>query len=756
MGPLCPGGQVTGSLYSWDVRRRMGFDSNSEKAKKMGQSKPNRLPFYTITYNTIIFACSNQHHFSICLDLFFQLINSADHQPDMLTFRAILKVCVETKNYTLGVQVHAYIVKMLGTSNVDLIISTHLINLYGEFGMVEFARNVFDETPVRDLDVVAFSSMMGCYNKAGNYYDALNMLKILMEFDGLSANEFVLTSALSASAGLFSLFMGRQIHAYVVKTLLSSDVFVGTALINMYIKCNDGDCAKKAFLEIETPNVVAWNAVLAGEYSGREVLMLFEKMWKELESGVTPDHVTFATVLRACKDVDLFTVTQLHGLIMKIIGVQVDVFVGGALFDILVENGCVSDAKKVFDGIHGKDIIAFNLAIQGFRRNGHREEAVKLFHEAIQMEIELNEDTLTSLLIKIGDLNEGKQLHSLATKLGFTGSREYDVAIASSLLIMYAGFRCLDDAVRLFNQIRCPDLVLWTSMISCFSLSGETEKALKFYAIMLSQGLAEPPNHYTFSSVLQSCANLAAVEEGRQIHAQIIKSGTIIKSDLFVSSALIDMYAKSGYVTEAKSIFNKVRERDLPTWNAMITGLAQHGHADTAIEVFQELLNVPNLEPNDITFLGILSACSHSGLVVEGHRYFNMIKEPTVNHYACFIDLLSRSGCLEEAVNLIEEMPFDPNEVIWSSLLSASAIYNNIDIGEYSAKNLLQLNPKDPGTYVTLSNIYAAAGRWEDVNRIRKLMNERIVRKNPGRSWLNVNGKTHVFLAADKRHVQQS
>ncbi|KAF5199237.1 Pentatricopeptide repeat-containing protein [Thalictrum thalictroides] len=645
---------------------------------------------------------------------------------------------------------------MYGTTNVDLIMSTHLINLYGEFGMVGFARNVFDEIPLRDLDVIAFSSMMGCYNKAGEYYDALNMLRFLMEIDCLSPNEFVLTSALSASAGSFSLCVGRQTHAYIVKALLCSDVFVGTALINMYTKCNEGGCAKKAFLEIEKPNVVAWNAVLAGEYNGEEVLMLFEKMWRELESGVSPDHVTFATVLRACKDIDLFTVSQLHGLIMKIIGVQVDVFIGGALFNILVENGSVFDAKKVFDGIHGKDITSFNLAIRGFRRNGHREEAVKLFHEAIQVEMELNEDTLTSLLIKIGDLNEGKQLHSLATKLGFTGSREYDAPIASSLLMMYADFQCLDDAIRLFNQIICPDLILCTSMISCFSLRGETEKALKFYAIMLSQGLAEPPNHYTFSTVLHSCANLAAVEEGRQIHAQIIKSDAITKSDVYVSSALIDMYAKSGYVTEAKSIFNKMPERDLPAWNAMITGLAQHGHADTAIEVFQELLNLPNIEPNHITFLGILSACSHSGLVVEGHGYFNMIKEPTVNHYACFVDLLSRSGCLEEAVNLIEEMPFDPNEVIWSSLLSASAMYNNIDIGEYSAKKLLQLNPKDPGTYVTLSNIYAAAGRWQDVNRIRKLMNDRVVRKNPGHSWLNVKGKTHVFLAADNQHVHKA
>ncbi|KAL5708380.1 hypothetical protein ACHQM5_019180 [Ranunculus cassubicifolius] len=712
----------------------------------------------TITYNTLISYTSNHpQHFSISLHLFLQLINSTQLQPDVLTFRAILKLCIETNEYEFGRQVHAYIVKFYGRCNVDLVMSTYLINMYSGVGMVESAGKVFDEIPVRELDVVAVGSMMGCCNKSGDYNGALGIFKILMGSDAgvVRPNEFVFTLGLSACAGLRCLYSGKQVHACIVKASLGGDVFIGTALSNMYVKCEEVGCAKKSFLEIRKPNVVAWNAIMAGGFDGIEVLKLFEKMWSEKESGVLPDHVTFATVLRACKDVDLFSVIQIHGLVVKMIGVEVDVFIGGALFNIYVDNSCVSDAEKVFDSICGIDICAVNLAIQGYRRNIYRKEAVRLFYKALQMDIEINEDTITSLMMGIGDLNEGKQLHTLATKMGFSGNSDSDVPIGTSLIMMYTEFLCFDDAVRLFDQILFPDLVLWTSMISSLSLNGRNQEALKLYVQMLCRGLSQPPNHYTFSSILASCASLSAVEEGKQIHAQILKSCPIITSDIFVASSLVDMYAKSGYIKEAKNIFDEIPIRDVAAWNSMITGLAQHGYAENAIEVFQELLGSPDMEPNHISFIGVLSACSHRGLVDEGYRFFKLIKAPTVDHYTCLIDLLGRAGHLEDALNLIEEMPFDPDEVIWSSLLASSRIHQNIIIGEYSANKLFQLNPKDPGTYVALSNIYAAAGRWEDVNRIRQLMNNRGVRKNPGCSWLRVNGEVHVFVAEDVQHTQK-
>ncbi|XP_077218681.1 putative pentatricopeptide repeat-containing protein At3g25970 [Tasmannia lanceolata] len=700
----------------------------------------------TVTWNTILSACLRRGRFSTALRLFLDmLLFSSSHQsPDTLTFQAVLKSSAELNYLQLTLQLHSYMIKLYGLCSMDLILNTQLIGIYSAFHLIKFARQLFDRIPLRD--VVAFAAMMAGYNEVGEYEDSLRIFKSMVESDQVALNEFAFTCGLCASAGVTSLFVGKQIHAHVVKAAVQSDMFVGTSLVKMYMECDRMNCAGMAFSEIYMPNVTSWNALMAGNLSSEDVIELFSRMRL---SGVSPDHVTFATVLRACKCVALYVVQQIHCLFLKTMEDEMDVFVGGALFDRYVDQGCVHDATRVFQEMHGKDITAFDLAIQGYIRNGHGENAVGVFYEAIQIGMKVNEATMTSLMVRINGLNHGKQLHALVIKFGFCGSGG-SVSIASSLVAMYSEYYCFDDAIRLFDQIQCPDLILWTSLISGFSQNGESQEALKLYVLMVSEGLVEPPNHYTFSSLMHSCANLAAVEEGKQIHAQIIKSNSNLESDPFVASGLIDMYAKCGCITEARKLFDKMPKQDLASWNAMITGLAQHGFSEKAIETFQELLNHSNVEPNHITYLCVLSACRHGGLVEEGYQYFRLIRKPSIDHYACLIDLVGHLGRLEEARMLIKEMPFTPNEPIWSSLLVASRIHGNIEMGEYSAKNLLQLNPKDPGTYVELSNIYASVGRWADANKIRKLMKDRGIRKKPGLSWLSVNGRTHVFFA-DKR-----
>eukprot|EP00268_Persea_americana_P060215 TRINITY_DN7472_c1_g1_i1.p1 TRINITY_DN7472_c1_g1~~TRINITY_DN7472_c1_g1_i1.p1 ORF type:complete len:775 (-),score=138.03 TRINITY_DN7472_c1_g1_i1:944-3268(-) len=698
----------------------------------------------TITWNTVISACLRHGHFKAALHLFVEmLLLSCSHQcPDNLTFRSVLKACAEENDIRSALQIHAYIVKLQGLCSEDLILNTHLVDLYCKFGLTCVARKLFDRFPLRD--VVAFAAMMTGYNEAGEYGEVLRMFKHMVECEHLAANEFVFTCALHASAALSSGIEGKQIHARIVKASMQSDAFVGTALINMYVRCNRTECGKVAFLEISEPHVASWNALMSGNSASDEVLQLFSEM---RSLNVSPDHVTFACVLRACIDVCMRSVQQMHGLATKAMGIEMDVFVGGALFERYLDQGHVCDARKVYDDILDKDITASNLAIQAYVRHGHRAEAVGLFYEVLAMGREPDEVTLTSLLTRISELKQGLQFHALVLKFPvYNGS----ASIASSLVRMYAEFHCLDDASRVFNCIWRPDLVLWTSLISGFSQSGQSQDALKLYTLMMSEQQVEP-NHYTFSSLLHSCAKLAAVGEGKQIHAQIIKSSCDVESDPFVASGLVDMYAKCGYIKEARSIFDKMPERDLASWNTMITVLGQHGYADIAMETFHELLDMPNMEPNHITFIAVLSACSRGGLVEEGYRYFQLIREPTIDHYACLIDLVGRAGQLEEARNIINDMPFDPNCHIWSSLLATSGIYGNTKMGEYSARQLLLLNPKDPGTYVALSNIYAAAGRWEDANEIRKLMKDQGIKKEPALSWLRVNGKTHIFYAEDRR-----
>ncbi|KAI3984192.1 hypothetical protein MKX01_011146 [Papaver californicum] len=698
----------------------------------------------TLTWNTLLSACLNQSQFTTTINLFFQMISSdASLIPDILTFRWVLRACSENKNYSLAFQIHAYMTKIYGPCSPDLITSTCLISIYSEFGSIKYARQLFDI--ITDRDVVAFTSMMVGYNNANEYAETVGIFESMVRIYGLTPNGFIFTCILTALASLSSLVEGEQIHAYIVKTSFQSDVFVGTALIRMYSKCDRMDCAEKAFLEIEIPNVVSWNALMGGSFSGRKVLQFFTRM---RGSGLRPDHVTLAHVLQNIKDLDLFSAQQIHSLIIKMIGEEVDVYIGGALVEIYTKYGFIRESQRVFDSIRGKDITAFNLAIRGYIRDGHTSEAYRLFYAALQMSMEPSQATLKSLMIRTESQKQGKQFHAMAVKFGYGDNSNSDGSIASLLIIMYSEYHCFDDAIRLFNGVHSPDLILWTSIISGFSRSGNSQEAVKFYARMWEE-LDKYPNNYTFSSVLRSCSDLAAVEEGKQIHCQIIKLSSDIGSVEFVSSGLLEMYAKSGYIEEAKKLFNKTLQRDIATWNSMIMNLAQHGDAANALEIFAELLGLPNLEPNHITYVGVLSACNHKGLVEEGYQYFKMIKDPTIDHYTCLIDLLGRAGSVAEALSVIEQMPFDPNEIIWSSLLAANALHGNVDLGEYSANQLLQLNPKDSGTYVALSNIYAAAGRWNDVDLIRKLMKAQGVRKNPGQSFLTVNRLSRTFLAAE-------
>lgn len=626
------------------------------------------------------------------------------------------------------------------------VLYTHLLNLYAKFGLVEVARKLFDEIP--DGDVVAFTSLLARYGESGRQLDALRLYQEIVKSDYTEMNAHTYSCALRACVSIRALFEGRQIHAQIVKLSMGSDVFVGTGLVDLYVKCGEMECAMRAFLEIEEPSVVSWNSLMAGDLGGEECFQLFAQMQ---ESGLSPDHVTFACVLRSLKDADLsaITVRQLHGLIAKMMDIKLDVFVSTALFEAYIDRSCHDEAQRVLAEMEEKDDATFNVVIQGCLRNGYAAKAVDAFFEALKVSAELREATVSMLLRAIG-LYNGTQLHALVIKRGCCNSSS-GASVLSSLIRMYAEHRCLDKALSLFEQIHSPDVVQWTSLIAGFSQSGESHEALKLYVRMLSDELGDAPNHYTFSTLLSSCAELGADEEGKQIHAQITKAGINVSRDKFVSSSLLYMYASCGYIGEASRLFDKMPQRDLASWNAMINSLSQHGYAQKALEMFHELLNKKNMQPNHITYIGVLTACNRGGMVEKGYKYFKSIEKPTIDHYACLIDMFGRAGRLKEAMSFVEEMPFQPNELIWTSLLAASSMHGNIELGEYSAKQLLKLNPKDPGTYVALSNIYAASRRWKDMKEVRRLMESQADRKQAGVSWVrSKKGQKYVF-SADKR-----
>lgn len=340
----------------------------------------------------------------------------------------------------------------------------------------------------------------------------------------------------------------------------------------------------------------------------------------------------------------------------------------------------------------------------------------------------------------------------LSAKKLFDTMPEKNLVSSTAMLTCYAKHGQIAAARELFDEFREKDVVCWNVMIDGYTQHGFPNEALALFRRMLKTKVR--PNEVTAVAALSACGQIGALESGRWIHSYIENLG--IKLNVQVGTALIDMYSKCGSLEDARLIFDKVNDKDVVAWNSMIVGYAMHGFTIDAIRLFNEMLRI-GLKPTDITFIGILNACAHAGLVDEGWRFFNSMKdehaiEPKVEHYGCMVNLLGRCGRVEEANKLIKNMKVQPDSVMWGTLLGACSLHGNIDLGEEIAEYLVSQNLANSGTYILLSNIYAAKGNWDGVAKVRTLMKDSGVQKEPGCSSIEVNNKVHEFLAGDLRH----
>ncbi|CAN8256488.1 unnamed protein product [Cochlearia groenlandica] len=661
---------------------------------------------------------------------------------DSHAYGTMLRRCIQYSDPVTAKAIHGDVVKK-GVS-LDLFATNILLNAYVKAGFAEDALKVFDEMPERNnVSFVTLVQGSTCQDPVGLY------IRLLRE--GHELNPHVFTSFLKWFVSLDKAEIGLWLHSPIVKLGYGSNAFVGAALINAYSVCGLIYSARTVFEGILCKDIVVWTGIVSCYVENghlEESLKLLSRMGI---AGFMPNNYTFATALKASIGLGAFDFAKgVHGRILKTCYV-LDLHVGVGLLQLYTQLDDMDNALKVFNEMPKNDVIPWSFMIARFGQTGFFNEAVDLFVRMRRAYVVPNEYTFASILNACAIrkcYGLGKQNHGLVVKAGF----DSDVYVANALIDVYAKCEKMDKAVKLFFELSSRNEVSWNTIIVGYENLGEGEEALTIFREALRNQVLV--TEVTCSSVIGACASLASMELGVQVHALAIKTNNAEK--VAVSNSLIDMYAKCGEIKDAQYVFNALETKDIPSWNALISGYSTHGLSREALRLF-DIMKDSDCKPNGLTFLGVLSGCSNAGLIAEGQECFeSMIRdhgiEPCLEHYTCMVRLLGRSGRLEEAMKLIEGIPFEPSVMIWRAMLSASIGHNNVEFARRSAEEILKINPKDEATYVLLSNMYAGAKQWVDVVSIRRSMKDKGVKKEPGLSWIEHQGEVYYFSVGKLSH----
>lgn len=618
-----------------------------------------------------------------------------------------------------------------------------------------------DNNPTTDSNIVKCNTTITKYMRNGQCDSALHTFKNMTTRTSVSWNAmisgYLLNNNIHLARHMFDKMPNRD--------LVSWNVMITGCVRNG----NLGD-ARRLFDQMPCKDVVSWNAMLSGYAQNgyvEEARMVFDKIPNKNSiswNGILAAYVQNGRIDDARK---LFESNN---------SISWDVISWNCLMGGYVRKKRLVDARWLFNKMPMRDQVSWNTMISGYAQNGQLSEVQKLFDESPVRDV-YTWTAMVSGYVQNGMLDEARRVFDEmpvknsvswnAIIAGYLQSKRIDHAKelfdamprknVSSWNTMISGFAqsgFIDVARDLFDKMPQRDCISWGAIISGYAHIGHNEEALRLFVEMKRDG--EKANRSIFSCILSSCSEITALELGNQFHAQLVKVG--LGSGWYVGNALLAMYCKCGNIDEANVIFEEISDKDIVSWNTIIGGYARHGFGKEALRIF-ESMKTSGVKPDEVTMVGVLSACSHSGLVDRGTYYFDTMNTEygiTVNskHYTCMIDLLGRAGRLDDAQNLMKNMPFEPDAATWGALLGASRIYGNTELGEKAAKMVFQMEPDNAGMYVLLSNLYAASGRWADVRTMRLKMRDTGVKKVPGYTWLEVQNKIHTFSVGDVMHPE--
>ncbi|KAL6657037.1 hypothetical protein ACP70R_004817 [Stipagrostis hirtigluma subsp. patula] len=628
---------------------------------------------------------------------------------------------------------------LVGGHRGSTVLAAQLVRAYARLGDAGLghALRVFDGMPRRNS--FAWNAVIKGLVDAGRFSEALERYWDMVRDGSVAADRFTYPPVLKACAALGAVEQGRKVRenmeANFSQGIVAPNVFVQCALVDMFSKCGCLDEARSVFESMGVRDLASWTSIIGGTVHGGDWLDVMNLLNQMRSAGFQADSVIFATVIPACGRMkELRTGMALHGCSVRC-GVSDDICVSNALVDMYCKCASLDMAASLFSSMDYKDVVSWSTIIAGYSQNGMYHVSVNLVTEMIASGVKPNSTTLASVLPSLSELKllrHGKEIHCFSLRNGL----EHSEFLMSALVEFYGGQGFIREAEIAFEFTSKKDLVVWNSMVGGYAVNEDSESAL--HALRALQTVGLRPDHVTVVSVLPLCNQHSRFLQGKEIHAYAIRHN--ISAVCSVSNALIDMYCKCGCLEIARGIFRLMKERDKVTYNTLISSFGKHGHEDQAFLLF-DLMKIDGIVPDKVTFVALLSCCSHAGLIDKGLWFYDsMLKDynisPDKEHYSCIVDLYSRSGKLDEAWSFIADLEKVPEIDVLGCLLSACREHNRMDIAELVAKMIFEQNPNDPGYHILLSNMYANAGMWSDVTRIRTSIEEKSLKKRTGNSLI--------------------
>ncbi|XP_031500576.1 pentatricopeptide repeat-containing protein At4g04370 isoform X1 [Nymphaea colorata] len=661
------------------------------------------------------------------------------------SYPSLLKACATLGSLDFGRMVHHNIVKM-GFSS-DVYIGASLIDMYAKLGEINDAHHAFVELPERS--VVPWTAIITGYSQNGDINMAFSMCN-MMRFEGMQPNSVTMLTLL---AGIDLLVHLVCVHGSIIKFGVESDIRVANSLVNVYTRCGSLESGERVFYGMAERDIVSWNTMISGhsQYGNVEVAVdLLQHM--QLFGGAKPDFQTLGSLASGIANEGLLALGKsIHALIVSY-GFESDVIIQTALMGMYSKCGSLDDAMLLFENARHRDDVSWMTIISGLVLNDRADESLTIFAQMFQARYIPSTAIIACAIAACSQLcalDKGTSIHAYLIR----NHTDIDIAAGNSLVTMYAKCRRLELAWRVFERMNERDVVSWNAIVSGHTQTGQLDKALLLFAKMKLTD--QRPDLVTMVGLLQACAACGALHQGKWIHGFILRHN--LEASLLMDTALVDMYCKSGDIDTAMKCFNQMPQKDVVSWSTIIAGCGSHGKGKLSLSLYLEMLE-SGIQPNNVTFLALLSACSHAGLVFEGLRlYKSMVDDhrlkPKMEHSACIIDLLSRAGKVNDAYKFINSGGISCTTDMLGILLTNSKNHGNVGLSKDITEEIVAKEPETAENFVQLAQSYAAISNWEGMAQMWVRMKSLGLKKSPGWSYIESQGIINTFFAGDFSHA---